>query len=448
MGFLAWAGYVSGILALIGIGFAASRAYERFVTRPRVDSLGLADPADLLPALNTLWATPELSRLEIVGYSVHSLYDPINPLVAYAIKRRACVRILMLDPASQFLAERARTEATRANLAADAFLARSQKSIHRTAQRILESVETIKYQNNLKDSDCSVRVYSAPPLYRAVLSNLGAATSSYLEHLELPSRDFQMADPRIGSSWMQREAARAQNWAEYLTKFRSRPYLVDAVLIDLYDTLIDVEPGILQSHQALLAEEAGLPLDQFLEEWEKTRVRSNAGALSTIERFRAILEAKGVSSQPARRLAELEIGHARTAFQLAPKARTFLREISARGYKIALVSNCSESALEAIAATGLHHLVDAQSLSFQTGTLKPNPQIYANALAKLETSGSRAVFIGDGANDELEGARQMGMRTIQARWYARNPIDELAEGASTLFEAARLLDPEATWPLG
>lgn len=55
--------------------------------------------------------------------------------------------------------------------------------------------------------------------------------------------------------------------------------------------------------------------------------------------------------------------------------------------------------------------------------MKPAPRIYERALEELGEAGSATLFVGDGANNELDGARAVGMTpvlfqpsTTQPRW--------------------------------
>jgi len=44
---------------------------------------------------------------------------------------------------------------------------------------------------------------------------------------------------------------------------------------------------------------------------------------------------------------------------------------------------------------------------------KPDPRIYQLALEQLGVDPGEAIFVGDGANDELAGADRVGMRAVQ-----------------------------------
>ena len=50
--------------------------------------------------------------------------------------------------------------------------------------------------------------------------------------------------------------------------------------------------------------------------------------------------------------------------------------------------------------------------SFDVGVLKPNKKIYDMGLKKMGVEAENAVFIGDGGSGELQGAREMDLKTI------------------------------------
>jgi FMN phosphatase YigB (HAD superfamily) len=57
-------------------------------------------------------------------------------------------------------------------------------------------------------------------------------------------------------------------------------------------------------------------------------------------------------------------------------------------------------------------LFDVAIFSATAGCLKPAPEIYQLALEKLDVDASDSLFVGDGASDELEGARRVGMTPV------------------------------------
>ena len=61
---------------------------------------------------------------------------------------------------------------------------------------------------------------------------------------------------------------------------------------------------------------------------------------------------------------------------------------------------------------------DSAVFSFEIGKVKPEPEIYQYALAKLGVSPENAIFIGDGSCNELAGARAIGMTTVMTTEYS------------------------------
>jgi putative hydrolase of the HAD superfamily len=61
--------------------------------------------------------------------------------------------------------------------------------------------------------------------------------------------------------------------------------------------------------------------------------------------------------------------------------------------------------------------VDVSVFSFDVGLAKPEPEIYVEALRRLNAEGRHAVFVGDGGDDELVGAERAGLRAAHATWF-------------------------------
>ena len=83
-----------------------------------------------------------------------------------------------------------------------------------------------------------------------------------------------------------------------------------------------------------------------------------------------------------------------------------------RGLKIGLITVCSEDVPVLWQETPFHGLFDAEVFSATCGLRKPDPRIYRLALDRLGVEPEEAVFVGDGANDELAGAERVGMSAI------------------------------------
>ena len=71
--------------------------------------------------------------------------------------------------------------------------------------------------------------------------------------------------------------------------------------------------------------------------------------------------------------------------------------------------------------TELHGLFDSELFSCDVGLRKPDPRIYLLACEQLGVEPAEALFVGDGANDELAGADRVGMRAVLIHRPAEEP---------------------------
>jgi HAD superfamily hydrolase (TIGR01549 family) len=97
-------------------------------------------------------------------------------------------------------------------------------------------------------------------------------------------------------------------------------------------------------------------------------------------------------------------------FSLYEDALPALEALRGHGLLIGLVSN-GQRDLEEFAA---HHTleVDAMVGSKSHGRTKPHPSIFVAALEALDVAADEAAMVGDSYEDDIEGARSLGMRAI------------------------------------
>jgi putative hydrolase of the HAD superfamily len=97
-------------------------------------------------------------------------------------------------------------------------------------------------------------------------------------------------------------------------------------------------------------------------------------------------------------------------FALYEDALPVLEELRRHGLRIALVSN-GQRDLEEFAA---HHTLDVDAIvgSKAHGRIKPHPSIFVAALRALDVSADEAAMVGDSYEDDIEGARALGIRAI------------------------------------
>lgn len=361
----------------------------------------------------------EPTNLDMIGYSVHALLDVLQPIAKRALEAQKRVRILVLAPASTGLLEKSALEQKHHNVELGQLRSRNTKQIDRTLARLHDLARDIQYQSNIANVPLEVRVYNQFPIYRGVSNSDSIAVSaSYLVDTARPGRElehFVWDASVVSDKCSQREVRSFHNWFQYLWNWRSRPIEVECLLFDLYDTLITIPAEQRYASRCSMAQLIDITVEDLEAYWENTRPASNQGYIpSTEARFSRILELSGKPANLAltQRLAKIEHETLRTKAQYCSTALETLKLLRNHGYKIAITSNCSVSAFNAINATGIASHVDLLCLSCEVGELKPNELMYLSPIKALDSHPSRTVFIGDGANDELAGAKSLGITTI------------------------------------
>lgn len=65
----------------------------------------------------------------------------------------------------------------------------------------------------------------------------------------------------------------------------------------------------------------------------------------------------------------------------------------------------------------IYRYFDEVVLSYEVHMKKPDSCIYEDASKRLGVDLGECIFVGDGGSNELEGAKNVGMKAIQAKWY-------------------------------
>jgi putative hydrolase of the HAD superfamily len=188
-----------------------------------------------------------------------------------------------------------------------------------------------------------------------------------------------------------------------------------AVVFDLWDTLVDFDVEGQVALQAEMARRLGRDPDDFRREWVETRAARETGPLAPS------LAAFGADDALVRELVDLRL--AATRGWLVPRAGAVetLRELGARGLARGLISVCSEEVALLWAETRFHDLFESTLFSCSVGLAKPDPRIYRLACEQLGVEPRDALFVGDGANDELAGAERVGMRSVLIHTPGKDP---------------------------
>ena len=122
------------------------------------------------------------------------------------------------------------------------------------------------------------------------------------------------------------------------------------------------------------------------------------------------------------------------------QTHALLDSLRERGLQTGLVSNAFDPGWllhEDLARMGLAERLDAAVFSSEVGKRKPHPAIFEAALEQLGASPGDALFVGDRRFEDVRGAKELGMTTVQALWFR---ADDDERGLDPDFEAFTPLD--------
>lgn len=220
---------------------------------------------------------------------------------------------------------------------------------------------------------------------------------------------------------------------------------VRGVLFDMDDTLFDHNRATVRATAAVHAVE---PRFQAWSPDELRRRHSDmlelihrdvvAGRLqiddARRERFRRLLlqaEAVDADLDRAASLARAYREEYERGWCAVDGAVDLVASLRARGARIGIVTNnIRAEQLLKLERCGLAALVDVLVTSEDAGIAKPEPAIFAKALAALDLDADDAVMVGDVWDTDVAGAMRAGLRPVWYNWRRlparEHTVDELA----------------------
>ena len=235
--------------------------------------------------------------------------------------------------------------------------------------------------------------------------------------------------------------------------------MLRAVLFDWGDTLMQWSPGegmLEAGHRAGLAAigrpdlaDDGRVTTRFREVYEPTLWLP--GVVEELEYpglVRELLAHFGVELDDEALNAYLEAEHREwmPARRLAGTTHALLDALRGRALKLGLVSNAFDPGpllhrdLEAL---GVAERIDFAVFSSEVGTRKPHPAIFRRALDALGAEPEEALFVGDALYQDIRGAGELGMKTVQAVWFRADDNPDGTEPdyvAFTQFDVLNIVD--------
>lgn len=184
------------------------------------------------------------------------------------------------------------------------------------------------------------------------------------------------------------------------------------ILIDLYFTLIEPDPGLqwFNASAELLGIAPAVLRDASMPSFNDRMIGTITTPEEVIDHALAQLGRRVDRQTYAQLVARRwEFFH---GLRLYADVMPTLTTLRTRGHQLALVTNCSAETEVALDRLGLRPLFDVLALSCAVKAAKPDPAIYQYALDGLGIDPATAVYVGDGDTEEHAGAAGFGMTTV------------------------------------
>jgi len=199
---------------------------------------------------------------------------------------------------------------------------------------------------------------------------------------------------------------------------------IQAVIFDMYETLVTQFCSPLY-YGTQIAQDLGLLPEVFLPGWRATEQARATGKLTFEATMERLMKKHGIySPEKHRQVVEKRIAIQADCFtHLHPQILPMLSGLKEAGLKVGLITNCFSEEAKLIRESILFPCFDVPCLSYELGVRKPDPAIYHACVKGLGISAENCLYVGDGGSQELETARALGMRAVQAVWYRQESFE-------------------------
>lgn len=183
-----------------------------------------------------------------------------------------------------------------------------------------------------------------------------------------------------------------------------------AIVFDLWDTLVVWPADDGDGFYRRMSDHLGVEHERFADAWHELYDHRATGPLEPS--VRAVCEQLGVEEDRVEGLIGVRLDFTRGALVPRPGAVEVLDELRRRGYRLGLISVCSEEVPQLWEHTELASRIDEPVFSCSVGVAKPDPRIYRIAAERLGVEPGDCLFVDDQPGF-VEGARTAGMNALQ-----------------------------------
>ncbi|MED1902237.1 HAD family hydrolase [Bacillus sp. 22475] len=188
---------------------------------------------------------------------------------------------------------------------------------------------------------------------------------------------------------------------------------IKAIVFDLWETLIPFPKSLKTKAFLETAKTLNYEPSQLKPHWEATRrIRETINLEDYFYYLRNEINANW-SDHTIKQAMEVRKSIHGSAFENPDVYALYVfYTLQKKGIKTAVISNCSSDVREMLMSSQIGPLIDEVILSSEVGIMKPDVSIYKIASDRLNVPANQCIFLGDGNDNELDGAKKAGMNSI------------------------------------
>jgi len=193
--------------------------------------------------------------------------------------------------------------------------------------------------------------------------------------------------------------------------------MIKAILFDLDGTLLNrdqsVELFINEQYDRLYALLSYIPKDEYVSRFIEL---DNRGYVWKDKVYQQLISEFNIRSVTWEELLQDYIDNFKYHCVGFPHLHEMLKELKNHKIALGMITNgFGQFQMDNIKALDIEKYFDVILVSEWEGIKKPNPQIFINALKKLNVEPSESVFIGDHPENDVKAAQNVGMKGIWKR---------------------------------
>ena len=206
----------------------------------------------------------------------------------------------------------------------------------------------------------------------------------------------------------------------FFIRSKTGVFVVKAIIFDMYETLATQYSGNLYFGEKI-AQDLKIEEKLFMPIWRNSKQARTIGSITFEEIIETIMMTYDLfSNEKIEQIVGKRQSFEKEAFiNINEDVIPMLSMLKNKGFKLGLITNCFSEEVIPIQQSDLFNFFDATCLSFLEGCHKPDDKIYRLCIERLQVKPSECVYVGDG-KEELEKAKELGMRCFQALWYIGN----------------------------